>query len=180
MDIQYTSTKRSLPESMDQNSSNHSQSDNIKNNPKKMKKKAKSSDHHTSPSNSGESDLSSSDSETVETNTPLENKKNNNEIQIPNHQTDSLLENLLPAASIFEDADQNNFFSFQYFLEFMIQCDKTKSASTVLQEYTKDIPAFIKLIDQCHSCIKNRKLKNRLTRIRNSLCPPKGEKVAKK
>jgi len=109
----------------------------------------------------------------------LKNNKTKDETQTQVNQTDSLLESLLPASQIFKDA-ADKYLTFQDFVIFMRQCDKTKSATSVVQEFTKDIPSLIKLIDQCHSCIKNRKLKNRSTRIKRSLCPAMDENTTTK
>lgn len=168
MDITFTSTKRSLPKSLDLNSSSPSQPDTGKK-PKKKKRKTKSKTENPRTENEKSISSSPSDAETDDHESTNEENQNGND-PLNLNTTASIIEYLKPAASIFEN-EENRQLPLQDFAEFIRQCEKPKNAPIAVQEYAKDIPELINLIDQCHTEIKNRNLKTRLTRTKNALSP---------
>ena len=88
-----------------------------------------------------------------------------------NEESPSMLEILEPARPIFTDPAYSSPMSFEDLTEFITQCNKPKYTQTIIHEFTSDIPAVLDLLNKTHSLINDRKVKNRITRMKKALTP---------
>ena len=173
MDVTQSPSKRPISESTDSITLSVSQSSNLENDrskPKRKRKKKKSTKNATDPVNPSDNEISSSDNEHSMSDTPEESENPLKPLE-PKPEA-PLSEILSPAAAIFNDTTQIHPLTFQDLQEFIQQCSKTKNAPVVADDYTRDIPGLINLLNLCHGVVKDRNLKNRLTRIKNALEKP--------
>lgn len=162
-----TSTSQKRPHSNSSIATSTAQSQSNKTQKRNRKK------HKPKDSGTEQNDLSSS---------PASSDDDSDELATTNHTEENavipLSETLAPVAPIFAEDNNNLPITFKDLVEFIEQCKKPKEAPKIVEEYTSDIPSLDQLLEQCHDLIKDRNLKNKLTRIRNALLPPQGKKKA--
>lgn len=58
---------------------------------------------------------------------------------------------------------------FEKFTEFIYLCQQPKQASSIVSAFTDDVPKLLNLLERSHARIQDSSMKNRITRISNSL-----------
>jgi len=150
----HSETSSDIPLQIPKTTPSVSQAENAR---KKLKKKTETSNHTSEDDSTSENEHQDTD-------------EVNNEISTQTQKL-TLTELLAPTQTIFENELNKPIISFNDLKELIEQCDKPKNAPSVASEFTSDIPALITLLDQCYALIKDKKLRNRVTRMKNALAP---------